>query len=301
MQSWSRRPARITRIALLTAALPLGAAAAPKGKAEAEAADGQQTNASEPPDASKRTGSDASEAAEARGTPEEPTTLVVKAGRDGFGPALATSWTRRDNSTVFTLKKNVAPPPAQIASILRQSLANAKVSHEQRTVTVSGIPQPALLRQLAGLSLTGDGPDPLADLAGLGVSVVARQGPEGGGSIRAGREATVSDAWQGVTEHTPAERMRGRVIGIERAEFPNVRVRVRIWQPPKGPLGDQLERGSVLEAPVLTMLVDEGDAEAGSINVQNLVAYYLQPGDKVALHARRNDSDAVVIDWIERR
>jgi hypothetical protein len=233
----------------------------------------------------------------ASGFAADPTTLVVKGADGKIAPGLATSWKADGATVVFELAKGA--DGKAIAALLEERLANVEVAVDGNRLTISGIPAPALLEQLASLALSGDG-DPLADLAGMG-TVVAMSGPEAGGSIRAGKPMAIPSP-RSIGKHDPKERIQAEVIEVKPGQFPNVTLKLRLRSTVRhGALKGKLRAGRVVEAPVILTSADGAVDFNKSENQRNLVGFYLSRGDRVTVHLVSADEKALEIDFIERR
>ncbi|MEO0813707.1 MAG: hypothetical protein AAFY60_12645, partial [Myxococcota bacterium] len=228
-------------------------------------------------------------------------TLVVQGEEGVFQAGMASKWWADGKSVHFQLSSE---EEAQAVAIqLLDALSGAKVDTKGDVLVVSGIPEPALLEQLSRFSLAGGGAaaDPLAELAQAGVGAVAFKAPEGGGSIRATNPSFAIPA--GVFGPPPeSEKMEAQVVSIERKRFPQVVVKLKVRKVASDKdTKKAYKRNSVFSAPVL-MNGGEGlidfDAE---LTRQNLVAYYLQPGDRVVVHVRKDEAAKSHIDWIGRK
>lgn len=227
-------------------------------------------------------------------------TLVVQGDEGIYAPGLAMKWWADGASIHFQMGSE--EQAASVAAQLKQSLAGAEVSSKDEVVIVKGIPEPVLLEQLSGVTLDVEAEvDPLAQLADAGVGAVAFKAPEGGGSIRATNPSFAIPA--GVFGPPPAEeKMEAEVVSVERKEFPQVVVKLKVRKPASDKdLKKTFRRGAVFTAPVLMNGgngVIDFDAE---LTRQNLVAYYLQSGDRVIVHVRKDEADNTHIDWIGRK
>lgn len=228
---------------------------------------------------------------------EIPDVLVTQDG-DSFAPGAATAWAEEGGVVVFTLAPGV--DAEQVAAILRDRLAAATVTVDDGKINVAGVPQAALLGQLSTLSLSGEGSDPLADLAGLG-GAVAMGTPEGGGSIRATNPSGLAPP-RVIDEHDPKERVQAEVVAVARGPFPTANLKLKLLSAVKtGPLKKKLRKGKTVEAAVI--LPTSGgnviDYEQESAQ-RNVVAYYLTKGDHVTVHAIADADGKMEIDFIER-
>jgi hypothetical protein len=225
-------------------------------------------------------------------------TLVSKTDDGSYGPGAAVSW----QTTGDTVRFRLAPGAdgAAIASYLRDRLANADVTHVDGELTIKGIPEPSLLDQLSALSLS-EASDPLAELGGLGGAIVAMDSPEGGGSIRASKPTGVAALPGPIGTHDPKERVEAEVLDVARAAFPLAVLKVKIRRSAKaGALKTTLRRGKVLELPVVYATTADGLDLRNDTNRQNLVAYYLEKGDRVSLHVVAGKDDVLEVDWLAR-
>jgi hypothetical protein len=228
----------------------------------------------------------------------EPDTLVIKGADGKYAAGAAQSWTSSGATSVsFVLAEGV--DANAVAKLLTERLATAKVKLIGGKLEVRGIPVEALLDQLSSLSLTGDGDDPLADLAGLG-TVVAMDTPEGGGSIRASKPTTTFGP-RVIKDHDPSERLTAQVVEVKRGAFPMVSLRLKLKSVPKaGPFAQQLKKGKVIDGDVVL----QGDSGAvdfqAAASQRNLAAYYLVPGDQVTVHAAAAEGELFEIDFVER-
>lgn len=225
-------------------------------------------------------------------------TLVVRGEEGIYGPGVASKWWADGPSVHFQVSG--ADAAESIAAQLTSALAGADIKTKGDVVIVAGIPEPVLLEQLSKTALTVE-VDPLADLAEAGVGVVAFSGAEGGGSIRATNPNFALPV--GAFDMPKADsRFEAEVLSVEKKEFPRVVLKLKV----RGRAGDvtvrkEYRRNSVFTAPVLMTGGDgaiDFDAERTR---RNLVAYYLERGDRVFVHAIKDESDRPHIDWIERK
>jgi len=225
-----------------------------------------------------------------------PDTMVVKKG-DAFAPGAAASWKAEGDSVTFTLAAGV--DAASVATTLGDRLATATVTVQGGAIKITGVPANALLEQLSTLSLSGEGADPLAALAGIGPGV-AMDNPEGGGSIRASRPSATARP-RIIKEHDPKERVVAEVVKVERGAFPEVTLTLKVRSNAKeGPLKKELRKGKTVHATVV-MTGDAGGPDfAAAATQRNLAAYYLGRGDQVTVHAVPGEGGAVEIDFVER-
>lgn len=256
---------------------------------------------------------------------------LVRPGDDGsWLPGLASSWRQSDGAVELTLAAKA--DPQAILSTLRERLSLAKITVHGRVLRITGIPEPALLEQLAHLDLSGES-DPLADLSALG-DVVAATTSEGGGSIRASKAHQLQAI--DVKELGTAE-----VIEVRRGDFPQVTLVVKMRSSPKaGSMAKHMRRGKRLTGTVIystrpdpssennvavnsaandqngadnandrktatnhkeaaTATIDFDDADTQ----RNLAAYYLRRGDRIIVHvlAPPDAKGGVEFDHVQRR
>ncbi|MEE8410650.1 MAG: hypothetical protein V3T05_13700 [Myxococcota bacterium] len=234
-------------------------------------------------------------------------TLVVKSADGSYGPGAATSWKTEGatGTTTVTFELAGGVDGAEIAKLLSDRLASARIAFAGGALTVSGIPEVALLDQLSALSLSGES-DPLAELGGLGGAVIAMDTPEGGGSIRASKPSGASAKPRIIKEHDQKERLEAEVVSVKRGAFPLVTLKLKIRRNAlAGPLKSKLRRGKVVEAQVVfaTTATDIGGGIdlRQPVNQANLVAWYLERGDRVNVHPIVGSGDTIEIDWIARK
>ena len=227
-------------------------------------------------------------------------TLVVQ-GEDGiYSAGMATKWWADGAAVHFQLGSE--GQVKAVAAQLKDALSGAEIETRGDVLIVRGIPEPALLDQLSRFSVDGEAEvDPLAELAEAGIGAVAFSTPEGGGSIRATNPTFAIPA--GVFGPPPAaEKMEAQVIAVERKEFPQVVVKLKVRKiATDKAVRKAFKRNAVVRAPVLMT----GGAGAidfdADLTKQNLVAYYLEPGDRVVFHIRKDESQNSHIDWIGRK
>ncbi len=224
-------------------------------------------------------------------------TLILKQADGAYAAGAAKSWSTGKDSVTFVLADGV--DGAAVAKLLSERLATAKVSFAGGKLEVTGVAPAALLDQLSGLSLSGEGGDPLADLAGLG-TVVAMDTPEAGGSIRASKP-TASARPRIITDHDPSERVVAKVVEVQRGAFPLVTLKLEIKKAPKGgALKPQLKKGAIIKAEVVLAGADGRIDLAAPPSQRNIGAYYLVAGDHVTAHAIAGEGQAIELDYVER-
>ncbi len=226
-------------------------------------------------------------------------TVVVAAGNGSYKPGLAKSWTAEGDKVTFVLADGT--DANQLATFLRDRLAQAKVSVEAGKLVVAGIPMPALLEQLSTLSPGGDA-DPLAALAGLGGGAPTAEGPEAGGSIRASKPTPIATLLGTAPEPATADRLEADGVDVTRGPFPQVVLKLKLRRAvTAGPLKGKLAQSRLVEVPVL-LAGPKGEVDYSQPATQrNLAGFFLKKGDRVAIHAVEVDGGQIAVDWIERR
>lgn len=138
--------------------------------------------------------------------------------------------------------------------------------------------------------------DPLAALAALG-SAVSDAGPEGGGSIRAKKEADTSRP-QRLNDKRNVE---AKVEEVSVKGFPIVALKLRVAKAAADGAGKAMKANDkIVVVPMLKVAgkqVDMGD-EATRINAG---AFYLQSGDKVMVRLGAQKGKYWEVEYIERK
>ena len=221
-------------------------------------------------------------------------TLVVENEGGDFGAGLAVEHRVDGERLVLTLREGA--DAQAVATVLRERLAQVEVTVEAQTLILQGVDPLTLLGQLSRVDVTGDGGDenPLGALSALGGGMdMGDQGDEGS-SIRAGKPVASAPT---VAAHPKNERLVGQVTRVIRGTFPEVTLEFRVrWPIQAGALKGKWRKGAILKAKVLTSL----DLKSKAMQT-NLLAYYLEPGDRIWAHLLVNDKDEVNMDWLERR
>lgn len=206
-----------------------------------------------------------------------------------------------------------------VQGLLKQKFADWKIEVDSKAVVISDIAKQKIKRRLVAISVAHllakpREPDVLQDLAQMVDPMVATVLPEANGSIRASRgapsgepepENTGSDRSDNrvlIGEHDHRERWVGQVIYIERMEFPQVRIKVRVRVPPwAGKHRAEFRKHRVLKLQVLYPSINGQIDFKDPATHRNLLGYYLSPGDRVVFHALAPREDGIVVDWLERR
>ena len=226
------------------------------------------------------------------------TMVSAREGGTSYQAGLANTWRSEGEKTVvFTLRDGVDGD--SLAVILADNLPNVRIAYEKPYMTIIGLPEKELLARLATIDSKGDA---LADLADMGGDMVAMQGPEAGGSIRASKPDNLISLVHQLGEHEPDQRFMAQVVGVERGTFPSVNLRLRITRLAKtGDMRKKLRVGRVIDAQV-HYSSDDGKVNLNlPVNQRNLVAYYLEKGDRVLIHPVAADNGAFAVDWIMRQ
>jgi hypothetical protein len=149
---------------------------------------------------------------------------------------------------------------------------------------------------LVGASVEAQEGDPLAELAALGNAVAETQ-PEGGGSIRAKKEADLTRT-QRLAAGTNLE---AKVEQISSKKFPLVALKVKVNKPAKEGKGKDVKANdTIVVVPKLkvagkTVAMDDADTQV------NAGAFYLQSGDKVAIRLGEKKGNYYEAEYIERK
>ncbi len=138
--------------------------------------------------------------------------------------------------------------------------------------------------------------DPLAELAAL-ANDAAGAGPEGGGSIRAKKDA---DLTQSKRLKDP-KNLEAKVDSVASKDFPLVALTVVVLAPAKEGAGKDIKKNDkIIVAPKLKV-----DGKAVSMSdpdtLVNAGAFYLRKGDKVAIRLGENKGKYWEAEYIERK
>ncbi|MEL6760362.1 MAG: hypothetical protein AAFP04_08140 [Myxococcota bacterium] len=226
-------------------------------------------------------------------------TLIVQGAEGIFSPGRASKWWADGPAVHFLLGSE--DEARSVASQLG-SLAGAKVETKGDVVIVRGIPEPELLNRLSRLTLKGAAPsDPLDELASAGAAAVAFRSPEGGGSIRATNPSFAIPAGA-LDEPNANARFEAEVLSVDRKEFPQVILKLRVRRrAADAAVRKVFKQNAIFAAPVL-LAGGSGQIDYDADRTKrNLVAYYLERGDRVVVHTIRDENARPHIDWIQRR
>ncbi len=138
--------------------------------------------------------------------------------------------------------------------------------------------------------------DPLAELASLGDSV-AEASQEGGGSIRAKKEA---DLTRDKRLKDP-QNLEAKVESVKAGKFPLVAVQLKILRPAKQGKGKEMKSNQSLVV-VPKLKVDGGKVAMDDATTQlNAGSFYLQKGDRVMVRLGAQKGKLWEADYIERK
>jgi len=154
----------------------------------------------------------------------------------------------------------------------------------------------SLIALLAGTALAQDAADPLAELAALANEASANS-PEGGGSIRAKKDADVS----ALARLKDAKNLEGRVESVVVKGFPIVAVPIKVVAPAKEGSGKDVKKNDTVIVTPKFKLDGKNVALADPDTLINAGAFYLKKGDKVAIRLGANKGKYWEADYIERK
>lgn len=198
----------------------------------------------------------------------------------GAKPGVAQSWSAADNSVTLTIAKGFEA--RAVADAIQKTVSGAVARAEGDKVIVTGVSKDQLLSQLEKVDVPEAGDDVDAMLTSL-----QNQGggsEEGSGSsIRATQMVDFSEVL-GKKE----ELLTGKVVQVQRQQFPLVLVTVKLAQVPRELASHALKPGATIT--VLPRVhsrngvVDPKDRPS----TLNLGAWYAQAGDSVAFRLEKN-------------
>jgi hypothetical protein len=150
---------------------------------------------------------------------------------------------------------------------------------------------------VGALPLWAEDADPLAGLAQLG-NTLAMAGPEAGGSIRAKKDADLTEA----KRKSDKRNYEASVVEIKRAAFPAIALKLKVVKQPSE--GDQksavAKNEDVVIIPELKIAGNQPDM-ADEATLINAGAFYLRAGDKVVLRLKEKKDKVWVVEYIERK
>lgn len=148
----------------------------------------------------------------------------------------------------------------------------------------------------ASVEAQDDDVDPLAELAELG-DALADDGPEGGGSIRAKKDADLTRS----KRIKDPNNFEAKVDSVKGAKFPLVAIRLKITKPAKKGAGKALKRNQqIVIYPKLKVSGGKVALEDGATLI-NAGAFYLQKGDKVVVRLGTQKGKLWEAEYIERK
>lgn len=208
-----------------------------------------------------------------------PLTLLVKgSGARDYQAGLAVSFEVRRDGVRLVLPKSI--DGEKVAESLRAELPGGVVKVTGARLDISGLGPTLLLNRLSRISVEAF--DPIEALLTAGGSPIAMGAPDSGGSIRVtGAAAAAGNQGVSLMELVADEfpKWAGEVVKVSRGEFPEVELLIRVQC--------HLERdvtivpGAEYSVKIPYSRVDgRVDFNAG-LSQRNLVAFYLEPGDRI--------------------
>ena len=138
--------------------------------------------------------------------------------------------------------------------------------------------------------------DPLAELAAL-ASDAAGAGPEGGGSIRAKKDADLTQT----KRLKDPKNLEAKIDAVAMKEFPLVALTVTVLTPAKEGSGKDVKKNAkIIIAPKLKVDGEEV-MMTDPDTVINAGAFYLRKGDKVAIRLGENKGKYWEALYVERK
>ena len=233
----------------------------------------------------------------------EISTLIVLNSAGEPEPGLAKSWKQVDGKMVFKLQEGV--DGERLKDKIAERLSHVKVEWDGESLFLAGVPPAALFEQLSFTVLEGES-DPLAGLTGLGGSVATLSFPEAGGSIRASKPMPESLKNKKIqTPKAPGNFMQGKILGVEKGDFPHVSLTVEIvTRVGKKSAKRNIKRGKKKikkwKGPVIFVRDAMGIDLRNEKNQNNLSANYLQKGDSIRFVPIFKDQRLIGLDFVER-
>lgn len=149
---------------------------------------------------------------------------------------------------------------------------------------------------MLGPSAEAQDGDPLAELAALG-DEMAETGPEGGGSIRAKKEADLDRA----KRLKDGRNVEAQVEVVNAARFPLVAVKLKVRRPAQKGAGKSVAKGAeIVVVPEMKFSGKTADL-SDETTLMNAGAYYLQKGDRVMVRLGEKKGNVWSAEYIERR
>lgn len=138
--------------------------------------------------------------------------------------------------------------------------------------------------------------DPLAELAALG-SAVAETGPEGGGSIRAKKDADMTRQ----KRLKDPRNIEAKIEAVKTGRFPAVALRVKVLKPCKDGAAKDIKKDETVVLVPKMKVENKAVSMADPDTSLNAGAYYLQPGDKIAARLTQKKDAVWEAEYIERQ
>jgi hypothetical protein len=215
---------------------------------------------------------------------------LVSVSESGITPGVVTRWSGDGRQVELTLRTDA--DPLAVASAIERAVDRVRAKVRAGKVVVLGKSLEELLPLLAEVEV-GDDP------GGLELAQAAAGDADfgSGSSLRAKRTRQVERAF------AARERVLvGQVVEVTLGPFPQVRIRLRVLQGPRGQLGQELAKGRTITVqPVFRMKEGRIDLEDGS-NRMNLLGPYLIAGDAIRVRVGdpRNDDGGWSAEAIAR-
>lgn len=213
--------------------------------------------------------------------------LVVVAD-DGVEPRVVTAWEADGREVILSVRGDANP--AEVASAIESGIDRVKAKVRSGRVVVLGKSLEELLPLLAVVEVGEQGS--LAELDQL-AAVDADFGS--GSSLRAKRRAATDAAFA-----DPATTLVGQVLGVEYADYPRTRVKLRVLRSPRGDLETVAARGRVIEVVPHIPRIDGRVQWDQEVTQMNAGAWYLEPKDRVRVRLGMTDDGKLVAEAIAR-
>lgn len=208
---------------------------------------------------------------------------LVSVTDSGLEPGLVQSWTGDGREVELTLRNGA--DPLQVAAAIENAVSGVKAKVRAGKVVVRGKSLEELMPLLADIDVSQD--DALASLAQL---EVGQENFGSGSSLRAKKKKVVAEAFSDRSKVVYA-----RVVAVEPLQFPQVKLTVQVLSSPTGEMSKEVYKGRKIEVRP-AFQTKEGTIDWGSdVNQLNLVAYYLEPKDRVQLRLDAKTEDGVYV------
>lgn len=201
---------------------------------------------------------------------------LVKVTDSGVEPGLVQSWTGDEREVELTLRSDA--DPLQVAEAIESAVERVRAKVRAGKVVVRGKSVEELMPLLADVEVGGD-----AALAELAQLEVGQDSYGSGSSLRAKKKKRIDAAFKDRSKVAVA-----RVLAVEALEFPDVKLTVQVLSSPTGSLKKKVFKGKRIVVRPEFARTETGkiDFEADNTRV-NLVAYYLEPNDRVKLRLEK--------------